>query len=70
MAAGKIKIKTNRGAAKRFRVTANGSIKHRSSERNHILTKKNTKRKRKLRTPTALVSANDKKSVYQLLGKR
>ena len=42
------KMKTNRGAAKRFRRTATG-FKHRQANRNHILTKKATKRKRQLR---------------------
>ena len=42
------KLKTNRGAAKRFRKTASG-YKHRKANRNHILTKKGTKRKRQLR---------------------
>ncbi|MGI9323374.1 MAG: 50S ribosomal protein L35 [Pseudomonadales bacterium] len=42
------KMKSNSGAAKRFRRTAKG-YKHRQSFRNHILTKKSTKRKRHLR---------------------
>jgi large subunit ribosomal protein L35 len=42
------KLKSNRGAAKRFKATANG-FKHRGTNRNHILTKKSTKRKRQLR---------------------
>ena len=42
------KLKTNRGAAKRFRRTANG-FKHRKAFRNHILTKKAQERKRQLR---------------------
>ncbi len=42
------KMKTNSGAAKRFRRTSKG-YKHRQSFRNHILTKKSTKRKRQLR---------------------
>ena len=42
------KLKTNRGAAKRFRRTANG-YKHRRAYKNHILTKKASKRKRQLR---------------------
>ena len=42
------KMKTKSGAAKRFRRTAKG-YKHRQSFRNHILTKKSTKRKRHLR---------------------
>ncbi len=43
------KIKTNRGAAKRFRRTGTGAIKRRHAFRNHILTKKGHKRKRHLR---------------------
>lgn len=43
------KMKTNRGAAKRFKRTGNGQIKRRSANRNHILTKKAKKRKRQLR---------------------
>jgi large subunit ribosomal protein L35 len=42
------KLKSNRGAAKRFRRTANG-FKFRKANRNHILTKKGTKRKNQLR---------------------
>ncbi len=44
------KLKTNRGAAKRFKRTAAG-IKCNASHRRHILTKKTTKRKRQLRAP-------------------
>mgnify|MGYP001554908857 FL=1 len=44
------KIKTNRGAAKRFRKTASGGFKRAQSHRRHILTKKSTKRKRHLRS--------------------
>jgi len=47
------KIKTNKGAAKRFRKTA-GGIKCNQSHRRHILTKKSTKRKRHLRSSTML----------------
>jgi len=42
------KLKTNRGAAKRFRATKNG-FKHRATGRNHILTHRTTKNKRQLR---------------------
>ena len=45
----KIKIKTNRAAAKRFRKTASGKYKAGHANRSHILTKKATKRKRNLR---------------------
>ncbi|MBA3660650.1 MAG: 50S ribosomal protein L35 [Gammaproteobacteria bacterium] len=43
------KLKSNRGAGKRFRATGNGGFKCRSANRNHILTKKSTKRKRHMR---------------------
>lgn len=43
------KMKTNRGAAKRFRRRSNGTFKHSQSHLRHILTKKSTKRKRHLR---------------------
>ena len=52
------KLKTNRGAAKRFRKTASGKLKCRQSHRNHILTKKSTKRKRALRSPDHLDAAD------------
>jgi large subunit ribosomal protein L35 len=53
------KLKTNRGAAKRFRATASG-YKCRRVNRNHILTKKATKRKRQLRA----VGRIDKSDVH------
>ena len=43
------KMKTNRGAAKRFRKTATGKFKRNSAFTSHILTSKTTKRKRNLR---------------------
>jgi len=48
------KIKTNRGAAKRFRRTGNGGFKCGQSHKRHILTKKSTKRKRQLRAPATI----------------
>lgn len=52
------KLKTNRGAAKRFTRTASGSFKCNASHRRHILTKKSTKRKRQLRAPKHLHPAD------------
>ena len=52
------KIKTNRGAAKRFTKTGSGSFKRAQSHRRHILTKKATKRKRHLRSPMHLAPAD------------
>ena len=59
------KIKTNRGAAKRFKRTATG-VKCYSSFRRHILTKKTTKRKRQLRS-AQLVHASDLKSALRMI---
>ncbi|HEX5419947.1 MAG TPA: 50S ribosomal protein L35 [Gammaproteobacteria bacterium] len=60
------KLKTNRGAAKRFRAKGNGGFKHAQSHLNHILTKKAPKRKRQL-GPMAQVDASDVKAVRKLL---
>ena len=60
------KIKTNRGAAKRFSKTASGKLKHRQSHRSHILTKKSTKRKRQLRSIVALHD-NDQKAAARMV---
>jgi len=43
------KMKSKRGAAKRFRVRSSGSIKRGGAYKRHILTKKSTKRKRQMR---------------------
>jgi large subunit ribosomal protein L35 len=60
------KMKSNRGASKRFRVTASGKIKRHSSHRSHILTKKSTKRKRQLRKESQ-VSKADSPRVHQMI---
>lgn len=60
------KIKTNRGAAKRFSRTGTGKFKRSQSHLRHILTKKSTKRKRHLRS-SELVHANDHAAIKQLL---
>lgn len=52
------KLKTHRGAAKRFRTTKSGRIKRGQAFRSHILTKKSTKRKRFLRKAAYLSCAN------------
>jgi large subunit ribosomal protein L35 len=59
------KLKTKRGAAKRFRKTAKG-FKHAQSHHNHILTKKSSKRKRQLR-PNHQVDASDVGRVSQIM---
>ena len=60
------KMKTNGGAAKRFRRTGKGGFKRAQSHLNHILTKKNAKRKRKLGL-TQQGDAADVKSVKRML---
>ncbi len=61
------KMKTQSGAAKRFKKTAKG-YKHRQSFRNHILTKKSTKRKRHLRDYKDVAPA-DVPRIDRMLGK-
>jgi len=60
------KMKTKRGAAKRFKVTGSGQIKRGKAYTSHILTKKTTKRKRNLRK-SALVNCADIKGIRKIL---
>ena len=60
------KLKTNRGAAKRFKKTASGKFKRGHAYHSHILTKKDQKRKRGLRG-TDVVDSADQKTVKRLL---
>lgn len=60
------KLKTHRGAAKRFKVTGTGKIVRRKAGGNHILTKKNSRRKRALKKD-ALVAETEKKNIKQLI---
>lgn len=60
------KMKTHRGAAKRFKKTASGGFKHAKAFKSHILGKKPAKRKRNLRQ-TGMVSAADRDKVARLL---
>lgn len=60
------KMKTNRGAAKRFKKTGTGKIKRRRAYTSHILTSKDQKRKRRLRTVT-LIHKADEKNIRKLI---
>lgn len=60
------KMKTHRGAAKRFKRTSSGKIVRSRANKQHILTKKSAKRKRGLRKD-ALVAAVDEKRVKQMV---
>jgi large subunit ribosomal protein L35 len=60
------KLKTHKGAQKRFKKTGSGGYKHKQSFCRHILTKKSSKRKRQLRG-TALVKDSDVDAIIQML---
>ncbi|SHH24057.1 50S ribosomal protein L35 [Tepidibacter thalassicus] len=60
------KMKTHRGAAKRFKATGKGKLKRAKAYKSHILTKKSAKTKMNLRK-SALVSAGDQKRIARLL---
>ena len=60
------KIKTNRGAAKRFKYTGSGKILRNKAFSSHILTKKSTKRKGNLRKAT-LVDSTNLKQISKLI---
>ncbi len=60
------KLKSKRGAAKRFKVLGNGGVKRSKSHLRHILTKKSTKRKRHLRG-TTVVDAADMGPIKRML---
>jgi len=62
------KTKTDRGAAKRFKVTGTGKLRRRRAFRNHLLEKKTSTRTRRLGRPAPVASA-DRKAVNRLLGR-
>ena len=62
----KIKVKTNRGAAKRFKITGSGKVRFRSANRAHINTKRSTKQTRHARTHGVLCPA-DAKLAHRLM---
>ena len=60
------KLKTNRGAAKRFKKTGTGRVKVKRAFARHILTSKSASRKRHMRTPKHLEKA-DEKAIKKLI---
>lgn len=60
------KIRTNRGASKRFKLTGNKKIKRNKAYASHILTKKTSKRKRHLRK-SGLIASTEEKRVKRML---
>jgi len=63
------KMKTHRGAAKRFKITGSGKIMRRKAYRDHLLEHKPSTRTRRLGREVEVVGG-DKKHVERLLGKR
>jgi large subunit ribosomal protein L35 len=63
----KLKFKTKKGVAKRFKITGKNKIKRRCAYKSHLLSKKSSKRKRKL-SKTKIVSGSEKKHLKKLLG--
>ena len=57
----KCKMKSHRGASKRFKITGTGKLKRNKAYKSHILTKKTAKRKRGLRQSTIVTSADHKR---------
>ena len=60
------KMKTKRSAAKRYKLTGSGKVRYKKQNLRHILTKKNSKRKRRLRQP-AILSSVEADSAKKLL---
>lgn len=60
------KMKTHKGAKKRFSVTATGKVRRLKANKSHILTKKDARRKRRLRRP-AMVGTNGEAKVLKRL---
>jgi large subunit ribosomal protein L35 len=61
------KMKTHKGAKKRFKITASGKVKRMKAFKSHILTKKSSKRKRHLRKATILQTRGEVKNIKRLL---
>jgi large subunit ribosomal protein L35 len=62
------KMKTDRGAAKRFKITGTGKIRRRHANRSHLLEKKSSRRTRRLGREGDVASA-DRREVRRLLGR-
>jgi large subunit ribosomal protein L35 len=61
-----MKLKTKRGAAKRFKLTGGGKVKRSKAYASHLLSSKTTKRKRKLRK-NVVVDKRDSRNVKRLI---
>ena len=61
------KMKTHKGAKKRFSLTATGTVRRLKAYKSHILTKKTSKRKRGLRRPTTVKTNGEARNLKRLL---
>ncbi len=61
------KMKTHKGAKKRFSITGSGKVKRMKAFKSHILTKKTSKRKRRLRQATTIGTNGEAKNIKRLL---
>ena len=61
------KMKTHKGAKKRFKITGTGKVKRMKAYKSHILTKKTSKRKRNLRRSTTVAVTGEAKNLKRLL---
>jgi large subunit ribosomal protein L35 len=61
------KMKSHKGAKKRFSVTGSGKIRRLKANKSHILTKKDAKRKRRLRRPTTISTNGETRVLKRLL---
>jgi len=61
------KMKSHRGASKRFSITGSGKVKRNKAHKSHILTKKTSKRKRRLRQSGLIATRGEEKNIKRLL---
>ena len=61
------KMKTHKGAAKRFKTTGSGKVRRYKAFKSHILTKKTSKRKRNLRRGALIATNGEQKNIKRLL---
>ncbi len=62
-----MKMKTHKGAAKRFSKTGSGKLRRHRAYKSHILTKKSPKRKRRLRQETLVATSGDTRRLKRLI---
>jgi len=61
------KLKTKKSVAKRFKITGTGKVMHYGAGGGHLLSKKSSKRKRRIKTSAVLKNKGDRKTIKRLL---